>query len=142
MLYLEQVFRKTIVKEEKVLENTQTMVYEYKIRKLDSYGMKQRYSTNDKILSFLTPIRENSHYFDEMLLRIRNAGKRIIDEDVCNEESISKLNFLEAIHELIEDSQKEDLFLKSTAEDAFRQYIMAHEEEPGMVFEAFARSGY
>ena len=119
------------------------MVYVYQVVKLESHGMKQRYSTNDKILNYLTPRRNNeSPYFEEILEKIRGAADRIIKENCCTAESISKINFLHAMYELIEESQKEDTFSPSIAKTLFRDYILAHVKTAGISLTSFARSGY
>lgn len=104
--------------------------------------MKQRYSLNDQILDHLTPKLKNSQYFDKMLVFIQEAAKRIIKENCCNAESISKLNFLDALCQLIQESQEEQLFSASTAKDSFYEYIVSHIENPEMAFDTFARFGY
>lgn len=141
-MFIEQTFKKSFNKTVKVFPNTKTSVFYYEVKTMGNFGMKQRYSLNDQILNHLTPKRTNSKYFDEMLVMIQKAAKRIIEEKCCNAESISKLNFLDALYELIEQSQQEELFLASTARDAFYRYIMSHEKSPEIVFEAFARFGY
>ena len=55
--------------------------------------MKQRFSLNDQILNHLTPKKTNSQYFDEMLVTIKKTAQRIIKEDCCNAESISKFSW-------------------------------------------------
>ena len=105
--------------------------------------MKQRFSLNDQILNHLTPKKtKDSPYFDEMVPTIKKAAQRIKQEDCCNAESISKLNFLDALCELIQQARQEELFSASKAQEAFRKYIISHEKSPGIAFDAFARFGY